>query len=141
MTHKVLAVLLCIICLFSCKQKSESYTIYWQDNNLCVVMPHPTMGLVELGKVNWNGVELEKVVDDIYNECVQTNKSGNIAVWVRFENQQTDKYGNETMAYEDHAIAIIPLSEARKYQSGKYLDNEYKLKHGLHNAAFGDLQY
>jgi len=102
-------------------------------------MPHPTMDNVEPGKPYWRGVRLDNVVKDIYTECLQCNKSGDIdiTVWVRFENPQTDKYGNETMAYNEYKIATIPLSEARKYKSGKYLDNEYKLKKGFHNAAFG----
>ncbi len=70
----------------------RSYQTYWQDNNLCVVMKRPTVGIIELGKTDWNGVELDDVVETIYNECIQTERSGNAIVWVRFENPQTDRY-------------------------------------------------
>lgn len=60
-----------------------------------------------------------------------------MVVWARFENPQTDKYGNETMAYDDFEIATIPLSEARKYKSCRFLDVEYKLSEGIRKAAFG----
>ena len=99
-------------------------------------MSHPTIGLIELGREDWNGVQLYEVADDIHKECSTTQKSGNAIVWVRFENPQTDKYGNVTMAYDDFEIATIPLSEARKYKSGKFLDAEYKLTEGIRNAAF-----
>ncbi len=99
-------------------------------------MPHPTIGIVGLGMEDWRGVELKKVVEDIYIECSSSKSSGNAVVWVRFENPQTDKYGNVTMAYDDYQLATIPLSEARKYKSSKFLDAEYKLSEGIRNAAF-----
>lgn len=99
-------------------------------------MQHPTIGLIELGREDWNGVQLNEVTDDIYKECSTTEKSGSAVVWIRFENPQTDKYGNVTMAYDDFEIADIPLSEARKYKSGKFLDTEYKLSEGIRKAAF-----
>lgn len=136
---KALIGILLILCVASCEptQTQKPYSIYWHDNNLCVTMPRPTSGIIELGKVDWNGVELSEVADAIYKECSTTKKSGNVDVWVRFENPQTDKYGNVTMAYDDHQIATIPLSEARKYKSGKFLDTEYKLSQSIYNAAFG----
>ena len=137
----ILLSLILVLCFSSCafqqESKDKAYTIYWQDNNLCVVMQHPTIGLIELGREDWNSVQLSEVADDIYKECSTTEKSRNVAVWVRFENPQTDKYGNVTMAYDDFEIATIPLSEARKYKSGKFLDAEYKLTEGIRKAAFG----
>lgn len=137
----ILLSLILVLCFSSCafqqESKDKAYTIYWQDNNLCVVMQHPTIGLIELGREDWNGVDISEVIDDIYKECSTTEKSGSAVVWVRFENPQTDKYGNETMAYDDFEIAIIPLSEARKYKSGKFLDAEYKLTEGIRKVAFG----
>lgn len=124
-------------CAFQHESKDKAYAIYWQDNSLCVTMPRPTIGVIELGREHWNGVKLSDVADDIYKECSSTEKSENVVVWVRFENPQTDKYGNVTMAYDDFEIATIPLSEARKYKSGKYLDAEYRLTENIRNAAFG----
>lgn len=128
-----------MLCVASCEptQTQKPYSIYWHDNNLCVTMPRPTNGIIELGKVDWNGIELNDVADAIYRECSTTKKSGNVDVWVRIENPQTDKYGNVTMAYDDHQIATIPLSEAHKYKSSKFLDAEYKLTAGIRKAAFG----
>lgn len=133
-------IILILLSISSCtptqSQQEKPYSIYWQDNNLCVTMPHPTIGLIELGREDWNGVQLYEVAEDIYKECSTTGKSGNAVVWVRFENPQTDKYGNVTMAYDDFKIATIPLSEARKYKSGNFLDTEYKLSEGIRNIAF-----
>lgn len=133
----VLLLLFISSCTPTQSQQEKPYSIYWHDNNLCVVMQHPTIGLIELGREDWNGVQLNEVADDIYKECSTTEKSGNAVVWVRFENPQTDKYGNVTMAYDDFEIATMPLSEARKYKSGRFLDAEYKLTEGIRKAAFG----
>lgn len=129
-----------LIAIISCDNRTQtqrSDNIYWQDNNLCVIMKRPTMGIVELGKIDWNGVEFDNVVNDIYNECINSERNGNAIVWIRFENPQTDKYGNETMSYDDYKIATIPLSEARKYKSAKYLDLEYKLTDNIQKSALG----
>lgn len=134
---KLLVGIVLMFSLASCEPTQNPYSIYWHDNNLCVTMPRPTSGIVELGKVDWNGVELSDVVDAIHKECLKAQKSENVDVWVRFENPQTDKYGNVTMAYDDYQIATIPLSEARKYKSGKFLDTEYKLSQSIYNSVFG----
>ncbi|WP_305156448.1 hypothetical protein [uncultured Muribaculum sp.] len=127
-------------CTLTQSHNDKPYSIYWEENNLCVEMPHPTMGIVTPGLANWRGVDLDNVVEDIYNECLKTHKSGDIVVWARFENPQTDKYGNETKAYDESEIVTIPLEEAKKYKSGKFLDAEYQIKQNFYNAAFGENQ-
>lgn len=127
-------------CAFQQESKDKAYTFYWQENSLFVEMPHPTMGIVTPGLADWRGVDLDNVVEDIYNECLKTLKSGDITVFVGFENPQTDKYGNVTMAYEYFQIVTIPLEEAKKYKSGKFLDAEYQIKQTFYNAAFGQIQ-
>lgn len=102
-------------------------------------MPHPSYGVTGFGQEYWNGVDLNQVAEDIYKECIKSKNSENVIVWVRFEDPQTDKYGNETMFYNDYVIATIPLSEARKYKSWKFLDSEYELIFGFREAAFGKI--
>ena len=135
-------ILVCIILIalsaISCG-RNKPYTIYWSDNNLCVVLPHPTIGIVGFGREDWKGVDLNQVAEDIYKECIKSGNSGDVIIWARFEDPQTDKYGNETMFYNDYEIATIPLSEACKYKSGKFLDSEYKLSLGFRKAAFGKI--
>ena len=139
MKNKILSfVIFIVLSAISCG-RNKPYTIYWSDNNLCVVLPHPTIGIVGFGHEDWKGVDLNQVAEDIYKECIKSGNSGDIIIWARFENPQTDKYGNETMFYNDYEIATIPLSEACKYKSGKFLDSEYKLSLGFRKAAFGKI--
>ena len=138
----IIALLLLFIssCTSTQPQEEKPYSIHWRDNSILVVMQHPTMSIVTPGLSDWRGVDLEKVIDEIYEVCSSSQSSGDVVVFVGFENPQTDKYGNVTMAYEHFEIATIPLSEARKYKSGKFLDAEYQIKQGFHNAAFGQIQ-
>ena len=135
---QLLTILSLFLGLSSCEEK-KLYTVYWQDQSLCVVLQHPTLGVAGIGVEDWRGVELSDVAENIYKEIKSSNKSGNITVWVRFENPITDKYGNETMNYNDFLIAEIPVSEAKKYKSGEYLNREYKLIDGFRKAAFGKI--
>lgn len=116
--------------LSSCGEKPK-YTVYWDNTNLCIVMPHPTVGVVGIGRIDWRGVELSDVITEVHDELISTNLSGTVSIWVRFELSKTDKYGNESTTYDDHLLAEIPISEAKKFKSGKYLDIEYGLKDKL----------
>ena len=130
-----------LILLTSCDEKKSNYTLDWQDYNLCVIMPHPTMGVVTPGLIDWKGVELSEVIEDICNEFRKTNLSGSVSVWVRFEKPEHDKYGNETMSYDDHFLTTIPISEGKKFKSGDYLDLEYHLKDLIKLSAFPINEY
>lgn len=142
MKNPILIILYSILILStSCDEKKSNYTLYWQDNNLCVIMPHPTMGVVTPGLIDWRGVELSEVVEGICYEFKKTNLSGNVSVWVRFEMPEHDKYGNETMSYEDYFLTTIPISEGQKFKSGYYLDLEYHLKDLIKLSAFPINEY
>lgn len=125
-----------LVFLVSCGT-SKDYKIYWDKDNLCVVMPYPTRGIANLNQINWGDVNLDEVAQDIYEEIIKNNSYLNIKVWVRFENPQFDKYGNETMVYDDFEIATIPLSEAKKYQSWKFLNQSYSIIYNIEDAANG----
>lgn len=121
---------LLLMAISSCGEKPKD-TVYWDNTNLCIVMPHPTVGVVGVGLIDWRGVELSDIITDVHDELISTNLSGTVSIWVRFELSKTDKYGNEATTYNDHLLAEIPISEAKKFKSGKYLDIEYGLKDKL----------
>ena len=103
-------------------------------------MEHPTYGIIDLNRPNWGNVKLEEVAEDIFNNLQKSKINDDVVLWVQFVNSQTDKYGYITNTYEDHEIGRIPMSEARKYKSWEYLDQNYKITHNIRKAAF-DLNY
>lgn len=121
-------------------KKDKDYSTYLQDNNLCITMPHPTMGVVQPGLIDWRGIHLNDIYEELFEKLVKSNNTGEIYIWVRFEQPFTDKYGNGTMTYDDHMIAIVPMDEAVKYRNGKYLAESYCLSENIKKAAFGDYE-
>lgn len=137
---KIAIIIISIIglAISSCKE-DKPYSIYWQDNNLCVVMPHPTIGVIGINQEGWNGVDLADVVNDIFSEIKANSKSDTTIVLLRFETVLTDKYGNESKSSEDFKIAIIPTIEAPKYKANKFFDLNYHLTDNMRKAAFGNI--
>lgn len=111
----------------SCDHTNESYKVTWHSNRLFITMSQPTVWSNEID----SDVELYNVMEDVHNALKSTELSGTVSVLVRFERPETDKYGNKTITYDDHLLAEIPISEAKKFKSGKYLDMEYGLTNEL----------
>ena len=139
MREILLTIIPLLFLLSSCNNTPKPYAIYFKDNNLCVVMEHPTYGIIELNRPNWGNVKLEEVAEDIFNNLQKSKINDDVVLWVQFVNSQTDKYGNITHTYEDHEIGRIPMSEARKYKSWEYLDQNYQITHNIRKAAFGEI--
>lgn len=119
----------------SCNHNDKAYAVEWSDNNLFITMSPPAMSTITPGLIDWHGVDLSDVMNDIHYKLLSTNHSGTVAVKIRFAIPQTDKYGNESLSFQDYLIASIPISEAKKFKSGKYLDSEYGISDGIKRAA------
>lgn len=134
-----LSIMLTLLLVSCNNETNKGHDIYWDNDNLCVVMEHPTYGIVEINRPNWGKVSLNEVVEDIYDYIRKNEYYETVEVWVRFESPLTDKYGNETMTYEDYEIATIPVYEAKKYKSWEFLNQSYNIITNIEKAAFGDI--
>lgn len=99
-------------------------------------MPHPTLGLAGINMVDWRGVSLSEVCEDVYQTLNESSISGECFFYVRFDDERTDKYGNPTHNFDEFLIARIPIVELRKYKGSKYLDDSYSISDNIYNAAF-----
>lgn len=120
-------------------KSSKNYEIYWEGDKLCIVMPHPTLGLVQPNQIGWRGVDTNKLVEDILKQLKKGSNGTKAVIYVRFENEITDNYGETHMEYNDCYLTKIPISEAKKYKGGKYLDNDYTIINHIKRAAFGNI--
>lgn len=125
----------------SCNHNDKAYAVEWSDNNLFITMSPPAMSTITPGLIDWHGVDLSDVMNEIHYKLLSTNHSGTVAVKIRFAIPQTDKYGNESLSFQDYLIASIPISEAKKFKSGKYLDSEYCISDGIKRAALEPSPY
>lgn len=107
--------------------KNEAYKMYWNNNMLIIEMPYPTIGVVGINKVSWGKVDVDDLLDDIY-ENVKSSNYPNCLVCARFISTDKDKYGNKIEEKSElHLLVSINPTEARKYQSGEYLNDNYHI--------------
>lgn len=112
--------------------KDKPYNIYFQDRNLCVTLPYPRIMLT--GAEYWD-VDMSEICSELYKILCTDNLSGYYNIYALFEVPQTDKYGNQTMDYNDKFIATIEAEEARKYADSNYFNNSYKIDSSFRKAA------
>ena len=130
------ALLLCACGLF---EKDKPYMVYWEDNNLCLVLSRPSVGISGPNKVEWNGVDMSELRDDMYESIMKSELTGEFHIWVRFKRVETDKYGNNTIEYDDYKIESISMDEAKKYRHGYYLDKNYQITSKLSEIALASV--
>lgn len=99
-------------------------------------MPHPTIDAANFNKVNWQGVNLSSVVQDAYKMLQDGSANGECTLYVNFETNQTDQYGNPITNSDRKLLTSIPLDEARKFQSAQFLDESYMISEKIYRAAF-----
>lgn len=125
----------CII--VSCNvQPNKIYSLSFDRNNLYITMPHPTLDAANFNKVNWQGVNLSSVVQDAYKMLQDGSANGECTLYVNFETNQTDQYGNPITNSDRKLLTSIPLDEARKFQSAQFLDESYMISEKIYRAAF-----
>lgn len=123
------------IVVISCKE-DKPYSISLNGNNLYITMPYPTIGIVGINKVDWNGVFLSDVVEDVYQQIKESAIKGECHLYVRFENVTTDKYGSKNSTFDETLLMNIPVKEVGKYQDSKYFNDYYKISEKVANVAF-----
>lgn len=112
--------------------KDKPYNIYFQDRNLCVTLPYPTVMLT--GAEYWD-IDLTEIRNELYRILRNENLIGRYDIYARFEVPQTDKYGNSSMTYNDKFIATIEVEEARKYTDSNYFNKSYRIESLFRKAA------
>lgn len=125
-----------IVFLMACNSQSDKpYSIAMQGNNLYITMPYPTSSLNEYGQIDWHGVELSDVVEDIFKELQSSDFDGDCSLYARFETNTTDKYGYTQSKYDEKFIVSIPISEAKKYKDAEHLDSNYSIRKRINELA------
>lgn len=129
-----------VVAIMSCHVDEKPYSIYWQEESLYVVMPHPSKGIIGTNLEDWHGVILNEVVNSIFCELKENSHSERTDVLIRFEEILTDKYGNKSTAYNDFKIAEVYQEEARKYRGSQFFDSNYHISDNIRKAAFDNIE-
>ena len=122
--------LLMMILLIQCNEK-KSYSITIEGNNLYITMPYPRVGVSGINQKGWSDFKLEDIIEETFIMLRKNAKSGIVNVWIKLEDPQKDKYGNQTMKYDNRIIAKVPISEVKKFKDYKYFDKEYHISRNI----------
>lgn len=141
MTNKVgfllaaLFLLLSISCNNMQRDSYKAYSLALKGNNLYITMPRPTESNVGINEVDWKGVSLSEVVEDIYQMLRNCNLYGQSSLYVRFETVLTDRYGNQKEKIDECFLMDLPILEVKKYQASKYLNDYYHISDKIYEQA------
>lgn len=121
------------ISLFS----NKAYKTSWNKNILIIEMPYPTKGLVGINEISWGKVDVDELVEDIYNEVKDADYQ-QCLVCAQFITNYKDKYGEEVQEKTTpHLLVLLNPKEVRKYKNGKYLNEYYHITNRILSEAFG----
>lgn len=106
---------------------NKPYKLNWDRNLLIVEMPYPTMGGVGINKIDWGKVDVDDLVEDIYDE-LKDSRSQQCILSVRFTSKGKDVYGNDTSDKSSlYYIWSGSPAKVSKFQSGQYFNEYYHI--------------
>jgi len=116
---------------------SKAYKMRWNGNMLVIEMPCPTYGIVGINEVGWGKVDVDDLLDDICDNAKKCDYS-QCMVCAIFTYKSKDRYGNDIVEKSNlHYLVSINTSEARKYTSGRYLNESYNITGRIVSEALG----
>lgn len=122
MLKTIISIILTICSLFilsSCEKKN--YNVEIQDGFIYVTMHCPTMGIVGINQVSYDGFTYEEVEQEVFDKIRNRNYSGSYTVSVTL--QFLDSYGN----YYDgdrRVVSTLSATEVKKYTSYYYFSGQ-----------------
>ena len=121
--RKTYVIALCTIflslILSSCEKKN--YNVDIQDGLIHVTMHSPTMGIVGINQVGYDGFTYEEVEQEIFNKIRNRSYDGsyNVSVTLQF----IDSYGNYYNG-DNVMVSTLSASEVKKYASYGYFKGQ-----------------
>lgn len=125
-----------IIVVCNSPDKEKPYSLSIQDNSLYITMPYPTIGIVGINEVSWRGVDLDEVMEDVFNILKKKHLTDTYSLYVKYVTTSTDKYGYEEKIYDESFLLEVPIEEVQKYKDSKYFSKSYDIKGKLYETAF-----
>ncbi|WP_314937142.1 hypothetical protein [Alloprevotella tannerae] len=109
--------LLCSVVLLFCSCKKKNYSVDVSDGTVWVKMRSPTIGIVGINEVDYDGFTYEDVEEEVFDKIRNRNFYGDYSVIVTLEFQ--DSYGNY---YDGPPVTVGSLNgaEVKRYASYGY---------------------
>lgn len=120
------------------KGSSKPYELVLDQDKLYIDMPRPSRVAYTEYDIDWHGLEIEDIVADIFDVLKSKNSTSDyVDVLVRVNYIKTDKYGNESFAYNEKSIGIWRISEIKKYKNSFFFNKRYHVDTNIKDAALG----
>ena len=124
-----------VLFLSSCEKKN--YSVEIQDGSVHVTMHSPTMGIVGINQVGYDGFTYEEVEQEIFEKIRNRNYDGSYTISVTLE--FLDSYGNY---YNGETVTVSTLSatEVKRYASygffkgQTHLEKAFPWNHNYHDS-------
>lgn len=88
------------------------------------------------GHIEWHGVEINKILKDLFNYLQDEKNYELIDFYVIFREQCEDKYGQSFNRYKEGHIAYIKVSEVKKFKNYRSFNNHYHIEKNIETIAF-----
>lgn len=117
-TIKIYYLFIATLLFFSCGQSSNGYKVTVTDGRIDIIMKSPTMGIVGLGQVGYDGFSPRDIDREVFDKVRKRAYSGDYSVYVtmRFK----DSYGNYYNSLEEVNICTLNGADMKKYAAFKY---------------------
>ena len=109
--------LLCSVVLLFCSCKKKNYSVDVSDGTVWVKMHSPTMGVVGINRVGYDGFTYEDVEEEVFDKIRSRSFYGDCSVIVTLEFQ--DSYGNY---YDGPPVTVGSLNGAEVKRYASYWD-------------------
>ena len=104
--------------LFSCANSSNGYTITITDGRIDITMKSPTIGIVGINQVGFDGFTPRDIDREVFNKIRKRSYSGDYSVYVTLKFK--DSYGNYYNSSEKVNICILNGADVKKYADFSY---------------------
>ena len=114
---KNIIIIICLLFISSCNNE-KNYNVVVTDGIVNITMKCPTIGVVGINKVGFDGFTPKDINREVFNKVRNRNYSGDYIVFVTM--QFIDNYGNYYDSQEKVKVDILNGEEMKKYADFKY---------------------
>lgn len=126
MRNKLLFLLMFfLITLSSCSQFNKNYKVKFEGETIHVTMKSPSIGVVGINRVSFDGFTEEDIEKEIFDEIRYRNYSGDYNVYVTL--QFKDEYGNYYDSNEKVHVSTLNGEDIKRYSNYNYFKGKVNL--------------
>lgn len=109
----------------ACNQNNDNYNVEFNNGIIHVTMKCPTIGIIGINKVSFDGFTEEDIEKEIFEGIRNRDYSGNYEVYVTLKFK--DEYGNYYDSDEKVHVCTLNSEDVKKYSNYNYFKGNANL--------------